>query len=164
MDLIYGINLSQDRVLSSVIFTQFQLFYFPGYNAIILRSGNIEMVFWATVASVYHSGDPHNRDPITCMIHAALNDDKDMNLEDSIVVKTKLNISSPEEYSGSSDLEVYETFVTRILWWLKMNGLLSTKHTTFQVEGTWDLDSKVMPLSGIQEMSKDMTDQLKLGL
>ena len=23
--------------------------YFPGYNAIILKSGNIEMVFWATV-------------------------------------------------------------------------------------------------------------------
>ena len=45
MDLIYGINSSQDRVLSSVIFTLFQLFYFPGYNANILRSGNIETIF-----------------------------------------------------------------------------------------------------------------------
>ena len=52
----------------------------------------------------------------------------------SIVIKTKLNISSPEEYSGSSDLEVYETFVAGILHWLKMNGLLGTKHVSFQVK------------------------------
>ena len=57
-----------------------------------------------------------------------------MNPDDSIVVKMKLNIASPEEYSGSSDLEVYETFVAGILRWLKMNGLLDTKHAAFQVE------------------------------
>ena len=68
------------------------------------------------------------------MIRAVLHDNKDMNPEDSIVVKMKLNITSPEEYSGSSDLKVYETFVTGILRWLKMNGLLSTKNATFQVE------------------------------
>ena len=49
------------------------------------------------------------------MIRATLHDNKDMNPEDSIVVKMKLNITSPEEYSGSSNLEVYETFVTGIL-------------------------------------------------
>ena len=38
-----------------------------------------------------------------------------MKPEDSIVVKMKLNIPSPEEYSGSPDLEVYETFVAGIL-------------------------------------------------
>ena len=51
-DLWHKFKPSQDRVLSSVIFTQFWLFYFPGYNAIILRSGNIETVFWATVSMV----------------------------------------------------------------------------------------------------------------
>ena len=43
--MVYGTMLSQDRVLFSVIFTKIETFYFPGYNAIILRSGNIEMVF-----------------------------------------------------------------------------------------------------------------------
>ena len=68
------------------------------------------------------------------MIHSTLDDNKDMNPENSIVVKMKLNITSPEEYSSSSDLEVYKTFVAGILQWLKMNGLLGTKHAAFQVE------------------------------
>ena len=69
----------------------------------------------AEIASVYCTGDTHNRNPITHMIRATLHDNKDMKPDDSIVVKTKLNIASLEEYSGSSDLEVYETFVTGIL-------------------------------------------------
>ena len=85
----------------------------------------------AEIASAYHTGNTHNRDPIMCKIHTALDDNKDMNPDDSIVVKMKLNIASPEEYSGSSNLEVYETFVTGILHWLKMNCLLGTKHATF---------------------------------
>ena len=68
------------------------------------------------------------------MICAMPYDNKDMNPDDLIIVKTKLNIASPEEYSGNSDLKVYKTFVAGILHWLKMNGLLSTKHTAFQVE------------------------------
>ena len=68
------------------------------------------------------------------MIRATLHDNKDMKPDDSIVVKTKLNIASLEEYPGSSDLEVYETFVAGILRWLKINGLLGTKHAAFQVE------------------------------
>ena len=67
------------------------------------------------IASVYCLGDTHNRDPITCMIHATLNNNKDMNPDDSIIVKMKLNIASPKEYSGSSDLKVYKMFVTGIL-------------------------------------------------
>ena len=51
----------------------------------------------AEIASVYHTGEPHNRDIIMCMIHAMLDNNKDMNLDDSIIVKTKLNIASPEE-------------------------------------------------------------------
>ena len=54
--------------------------------------------------------------------------------EDSIVVKTKLSIPSPEEYLGSPDLEVYETFVTGILRWLRLNGLLGEDNADFQVE------------------------------
>ena len=45
-----------------------------------------------------------------------------------------LNISPPEEYSGSSDLEVYETFVAGILRWLKLHGLLGVKYTKTQVQ------------------------------
>ena len=36
---------SQDMVLFSVIFVQFLLFYFPGYNVIKSKSRNIETVF-----------------------------------------------------------------------------------------------------------------------
>ena len=54
--------------------------------------------------------------------------------EDSIVVKTKLSIPSPEEYLGSPGLEVYETFVTGILRWLRLNGLLGEDNADFQVE------------------------------
>ena len=69
----------------------------------------------AELASAYRIGDTNNNNPITCMICATLDDNKDMNPDDSIVVKMKLNITSPEEYSGSSNFEVYETFVTGIL-------------------------------------------------
>ena len=54
--------------------------------------------------------------------------------EDSIIMKTKLSIPSPEGYSGSPDLEVYETFVTGILRWLRLNSLLGKNNTDFQVE------------------------------
>ena len=46
----------------------------------------------------------------------------------------RLNISPPEEYSGSSDLEVYETFVAGILHWLRLHGLLGVKYTETQVQ------------------------------
>ena len=54
--------------------------------------------------------------------------------EDSIIVKMKLNIPSPKEYLGSPDFEVYKTFVTGILRWLRLNGLLGEDNTDFQVE------------------------------
>ena len=46
----------------------------------------------------------------------------------------RLNISPPEEYSGSSDLEVYETFIAGILQWLRLHGLLGVKYTETQVQ------------------------------
>ena len=45
-----------------------------------------------------------------------------------------MDIRPPEEYSGSLDLEVYETFVTGILQWLKLHGLLGVKYTKTQVQ------------------------------
>ena len=54
--------------------------------------------------------------------------------EDSIVIKTKLSIPSPEEYLGSPDLKVYETFIAGILRWLRLNGLLGEDNADFQVE------------------------------
>ena len=45
MNIIDGTISSQDIALFSVIFIQFLLFYFPGYNVNKSKSGNIEMVF-----------------------------------------------------------------------------------------------------------------------
>ena len=63
-----------------------------------------------------------------------LAENQDMIPEDSIIVKTKLSILSPEEYSGSPDLKVYKTFIAGILQWLRLNGLLGEDNADFQVE------------------------------
>ena len=68
------------------------------------------------------------------MLRSALVESREDDPDDSIVVQTRLNISPPEEYSGNSDLEVYETFVAGILWWLKLHGLLGVKYTETQVQ------------------------------
>ena len=68
------------------------------------------------------------------MVSMMLAENWDMKPKDSIVMKVKLNIPSPEEYSGSSDLKVYETFIMGILQWLTLNGLLGEDNADFQVE------------------------------
>ena len=68
------------------------------------------------------------------MLHSALEESWEDNPDDSIIVRTRLNISPPEEYSGNSDLEVYETFVAGVLRWLKLHGLLGAKYTKIQVQ------------------------------
>ena len=69
----------------------------------------------ANASSVASTSNHWLNDPIHHMISTMLENNWDMKPEDSIVLKTKLNIPSPEEYSGSSDLKVYETFVAGIL-------------------------------------------------
>ena len=83
---------------------------------------------------VYPLRDHDYHDPILRMLHSALEESREDDPDDSIVVQTRLNISSPEGYSGSSDLEVYETFVAGILRWLKLHGLLGVKYTETQVQ------------------------------
>ena len=68
------------------------------------------------------------------MLCSALEESWEDDPDDSIVTRMRLNISPPEEYSGSSDLEVYETFVAGILRWLKLHGLLGAKYTETQVQ------------------------------
>ena len=68
------------------------------------------------------------------MVCSTLEESQDDNLNDSIIMCTRLNISPPEEYSGSSDLEVYETFVAGILQWLRLHGLLGVNYTETQVQ------------------------------
>ena len=68
------------------------------------------------------------------MLCSALEESWEDDPDDSIIARTRLNISPPEEYSGSSDLEVYETFVAGILRWLKLHGLLGVKYTETQVQ------------------------------
>ena len=69
----------------------------------------------AETASVYPLKDHDYHDPIMCMLCSALEESREDDPDDSIVTRMRLNISPPEEYSGSSDLEVYEMFVTGIL-------------------------------------------------
>ena len=72
----------------------------------------------ANASSVVSTNGHWHNDPIHHMVNMMLTENRDMIPEDSIVVKTKLSIPSPEEYSGSPDLEVYETFIAGILQWL----------------------------------------------
>ena len=88
----------------------------------------------ANTSSVASMNGHWPSDPIHCMVNMMLTENQDMIPEDSIVVKTKMNIPSPEEYSGSPDLEVYKTFVAGILRWLRLNGLLDEDNTDSQVE------------------------------
>ena len=88
----------------------------------------------AETASVYPSRDHDYHDPIMHMLYSTLEESLEDDPDDSIVVQMRLNISPPEEYSGSSDLKVYETFVTGILRWLKLHSLLGVKYTKTQVQ------------------------------
>ena len=69
----------------------------------------------AETALVYPLRDHDYHDPIMRMLCSALEESREDDPDDSIIVQTRLNIIPPEEYSGSSDLEVYETFVAGIL-------------------------------------------------
>ena len=69
----------------------------------------------AETASVYPLKDHDYHDPIMRMLCSALEESQEDDPDDSIVARMRLNISPPEEYSGSSDLKVYETSVAGIL-------------------------------------------------
>ena len=88
----------------------------------------------AETALVYPTRDHDYHDPIMHMVRSALEESQEDDPNDSIVTWTRLNISPPEEYSGSSDLEVYKTFIAGILRWLRLHGLLSVKYTNTQVQ------------------------------
>ena len=88
----------------------------------------------ANTSSVASTNGHWPNDPIHRMVSRMSAENRDMKPKDSIVMKAKLNIPSPEQYSGSSDLEVYEIFITGILRWLRLNGLLGEDNADFQVE------------------------------
>ena len=88
----------------------------------------------AETASVYPLRDHDYHDPIMHMLRSALEECWEDDPDDSILVQMRLNISPPEEYSGSLDLEVYKAFVAGILQWLKLHGLLAVKYTETQVQ------------------------------
>ena len=69
----------------------------------------------AETASVYPTRDHDYHDLIMRMLHSTLEESQEDDPDDSIITRMRLNISPPEEYSGSSDLEVYKTFVAGIL-------------------------------------------------
>ena len=88
----------------------------------------------AEIALVYPTRDHDYHDPIIRMVRSALEESWEDNPDDSIVMRMRLNISPPEEYSGSSDLEIYEMFIAGILQWLRLHGLLGVKYTKTQVQ------------------------------
>ena len=75
----------------------------------------------AETALVYPTRDHDYHDPIMRMVRSTLEESQEDDPNDSIIMQMRLNISLPEEYSGSSDLEVYETFITGILRWLRLH-------------------------------------------
>ena len=88
----------------------------------------------AETASVYPTRDHDYHDPIMRMVCSTLEESREDDPDDSIIMRTRLNISPPEEYSGSSDLKVYETFIAGILQWLRLHSLLGVKYTETQVQ------------------------------
>ena len=60
----------------------------------------------AETALVYPTRDHDYHDPIMRMLRSVLKESWEDDPNDSIIARTRLNISPPEEYSGSSDLEV----------------------------------------------------------
>ena len=74
-----------------------------------------------------------------CMVRSALEESWDENPDDSIIARMRLNISPPEEYLGSLELEVYKMFVAGILQWIRLHSLLSVNYTKIQVQflGMW---------------------------
>ena len=88
----------------------------------------------AETASVYPTRDHDYHGPIMRMVCSTLEESQEDNLNESIVAWMRLNISPPEEYSGSSDLEMYKTFIAGILQWLRLHGLLGVKYTDTQVQ------------------------------
>ena len=85
------------------------------------------------------------------MVCSTLEESWEDNPNNSIIVQTRLNVSPPEEYSGSSDVEVYKTFITGILQWLRLHGLLGVKYTETQVQFL-GMQLKGMPVSGLRGM------------
>ena len=83
---------------------------------------------------VYPKGDHEYHDPIMHMVHSALEESWDDNPNKSIIAQIRLNITPPEEYSGSSDLKVYEMFIAGILHWLRLHCLLGVKYNETQVQ------------------------------
>ena len=69
----------------------------------------------ANASSVASTSGHWPNDPIHHRGSTMLTENQDMKPKDSIVVIMKLNITSPEEYSGSLDLKVYKIFVAGVL-------------------------------------------------
>ena len=70
----------------------------------------------AETATVYPIRDHDYHDRIMRMVCSTLEENQEDNPNESVIAQTRLNIiSPPEEHSGSSDLEVYKTFIARIL-------------------------------------------------
>ena len=58
----------------------------------------------AETVLVYPLRDHDYHDPIMCMLRSALEESQEDDPNYSIVMRIRLNISPPEEYSGSLDL------------------------------------------------------------
>jgi hypothetical protein len=67
------------------------------------------------------------------MIHIALADATDMNLDKSPLARAGVKLKHRETFTGGSDLEEFEGFTANIFRWLKMNYLLGLTSIDLQV-------------------------------
>ena len=71
------------------------------------------------------------------MVQVALEENRDADLEKSVLAWAGIKIPHPGTYSGGADLEELKIFVAGILWYLKMNQYLGSTNTEFQVNYLW---------------------------
>jgi hypothetical protein len=77
------------------------------------------------------AGDPY--DGVACMVCSTLLKHRGGDPEKSALAKAGVKVAQPTEYSGSLNLEEFETFVAGILRWLGLYNLLSPMSEQTQI-------------------------------
>jgi hypothetical protein len=76
-------------------------------------------------------GDPY--DGVACMVCSTLLKHRGGDPEKAALAKAGVKVAQPTEYSGSSNLEEFETFVAGILRWLGLYNLLGPMSEQTQI-------------------------------
>jgi hypothetical protein len=79
------------------------------------------------------SNEDNIYDGITQMVRIALSENQSQLIDSSPLTKAGVKIPPPECYTGSAKLEDFEDFVSSMLRWLKVNGLLGAASSEWQL-------------------------------